>query len=68
MTAKETWELLARRYADKPDDFYLSVGHFGLPNPAEAISISNLPAFHAFIKIPMKSVREWAEFESEAKT
>ena len=61
MTAQEIFELLALKYADKPDDFRLSIGHMAAPNPDDPITIFNLPEFQAHMSITMAEVRAWAK-------
>lgn len=60
MTAQELFQLVASRYADKPDDFALTIGHFGMPDPKQPLGIYNLPEFYGYVAIKMSEVRAWA--------
>ncbi len=60
MNQREIFELLASRYASKPDDFVLSIGHHELPEPSSPVGIFNLPTFVGFMSLDMKTVREFA--------
>lgn len=61
MTAQEAFQLVANRYADKPDDFTLSLGHFEKPYPNQPVEIYNLPEFYGYMAIKMSEVRAWAK-------
>ena len=67
MTGQELFQVIERWYADKPDDFVISVGHVDRPYPSEPICILNQPEVHATISMTMRQVREWAQQEDLAK-
>lgn len=61
MNAAQVFELLALRYADKPDDFLISIGHQALPCPDQPIGIFNMPEIQAYMSLKMSDVRAFSK-------
>ena len=57
----EVFQLIANRYASKPDEFVLSIGHSERPFPDSPVGIYNLPEIQGYMSITLGQVREWAK-------
>jgi hypothetical protein len=66
VSGKQLFGLLARAYAEKPNDFKLSIGHFEQPYPGK-VTMFNMPEFHAKCSITMADVRQWEKEEGGAQ-
>ena len=58
ITFEDIRKMLMQRYADKPDSFNLSIGHWTDDNGVDMPRLSSIPRFNAYLCLNLGDLRK----------